>query len=243
MKIGIIQAHMGSKRLPGKVMKKVQGKTILEHVYDRAKKSKILDLVVIATSLDKDNDIIEELCKEKNIQIFRGSEEDVLDRYYVCANKYKADTIVRITSDCPLIEPKLIDYYLTKFDIESFEFVDGDSELYLGSGIDIFSMRCLEKLKKRSISKRQKEHVVGYYLENKNEFLSQKIKISDELKFLLRNYRLTLDEIKDFEIINYIYEKFYFNGYVDLKKVIEFLDDIENESILKINSNIKQKKY
>ena len=100
----IIQARMGSTRLPGKVLKNVGEKPLLLYMIERVRKSKKLDKVIVATSiLEKDN-VIEDFCKENNIDYFRGSESDVLQRYYECAKSYSLDIIVRLTADCPLID-------------------------------------------------------------------------------------------------------------------------------------------
>ena len=241
MNLGIIQAHVGSTRLPGKVMKKIVDKEILIHVYDRCKRAYKIDKLIIATSINKENDIIEEICNKYKIECFRGSENDVLDRYYQCAINHKPNIVVRITSDCPLLEPKLIDYWIENMERDSVEFVEEEDKLYTGFGIDIFTMGALTKLKNNSKDPKQKEHVVGYYLEHKNEFSKKIYPLNENLQYIYRPYRLTLDTIEDFNLIKFIYEKFYNNNYVDLKEVINHID--ENIDILNVNSEIKQRKY
>ncbi|SHI40843.1 spore coat polysaccharide biosynthesis protein SpsF [Clostridium cavendishii DSM 21758] len=241
MNIAIIQAHMGSTRLPGKIMKKMCDKEVLVHVYERCKRSKKLDKIIIATSTNKENDEIETLCEKYNIECFRGSEDDVLDRYYKCAKKYNPKIIVRITSDCPLLEPKLIDYWVENLEKDELEFVEEEKEIFIGFGLDIFTMEALEKLKKKSTEAKQKEHVIGYYLEHKNEFTNKKYPLKDNLNYLYRPYRLTLDTSEDYELIKKIYEKFYKHGFVNLEEVIKYID--KDETLLNINKNIKQKKY
>lgn len=241
MNILIIQAHMGSTRLPGKVMKKICGKEILMHVYTRCKKVKLVDKVIIATSTDKDNDEIERFCELNEIECFRGAEKDVLDRYYECAKIYDPHFIVRVTSDCPLLEPKLIDYWLENAMKDNIDFVDEEEEIFTGSGVDIFSFKALEIMKEKAFTEKQKEHVVGYYYDNKDEFFDKKYRLPKELQHVYRDYRLTLDTKEDFELIEELYSRFYEDDFVNLDKVISYID--KNIDILRINENIKQKKY
>jgi spore coat polysaccharide biosynthesis protein SpsF len=244
MNIIIIQAHMASTRLPGKVMKELCGKEVLYHVYKRCTLAKSIDKVIIATSTDTDNDSIEIFCDHNMIECFRGSESDVLDRYYACASKYNANIIVRVTSDCPFVEPKLIDHLVDNIQLDNnVEFVKEQKGLFLGHGLDIFRMSALVKLKHCSITNKQKEHVIGYYLDNPEDFISKEYSIPNSLSYLLREYRLTLDTFEDYEIIKYLYNRFYNleEEFVHLESVIDFID--ENQDILNINKNIQQKKY
>ena len=122
--VAIIQARISSTRLPGKVLKKIEGKTILEHVINRVKTAKKLDDVIVATTVKKEDLEIVKLCANLGISVFCGSEDDVLDRYYQSARLFKAEHIVRITSDCPLIDPQVVDkvielYFQKKADYAS----------------------------------------------------------------------------------------------------------------------------
>ncbi len=107
--IAIIQVRMGSTRLPGKVLKKLNGITILESLLNQLNYSKLLNDKIIATTSNSEDDVIVNFCKSKEIKCFRGSQDDVLDRYYNCAKKFSINTILRITSDCPLMDPQVID--------------------------------------------------------------------------------------------------------------------------------------
>src|SRR5690554_5366006 len=110
MRIGaIIQARMGSSRLPGKVMKELKGKTVLEHVIERVKQSKMIEEIIIATTVHDRDDVIELEAVRCGVKAFRGSEDDVLSRYYYAAKENEIDVVVRITSDCPLIDPRILD--------------------------------------------------------------------------------------------------------------------------------------
>ena len=115
--LAIIQARLGSTRLPGKVLKKILGKTVLEHIIERLSYAGKIDQLIIATSSLSENDQIADLAKQKGISCFRGDEDDVLNRFYRAALQYKGDIVVRITGDCPLVDPfvvdKIIDYHVS----------------------------------------------------------------------------------------------------------------------------------
>ena len=113
---------MKSTRLPGKILQKIGDQTMIEHVINQTQYSDRIDDVVIATTVSREDDIIEKFCIKNKIKLFRGSENDVLDRYYQCAKKYNADIIVRITSDCPLIDPDLIDQCISTFEKNHYSY-------------------------------------------------------------------------------------------------------------------------
>lgn len=241
MNLLIIQAHMGSTRLPGKIMKKLCDKEVLLHVYKRCCKAETINKIVIATSKDSENNIIEEFCNKNKIECFRGSESDVLDRYYECAKQYEPELIVRVTSDCPLLEPKLIDFWVLNILKDKVDFVEEEKEIFNGAGLDIFTYNALVKMKKNARTNKQKEHVVGYYYDNKKEFTNKIYPLNNDLKYMYRDYRLTLDTVEDFDLISQIYKNFYIDDYVDLREVIDYLDG--HKEILNINTKIKQKRY
>lgn len=239
--IAIVQARMGSTRLPGKVLMNIEGKTILSHVLDRVKQSKKIDDVIVATTtLEKDNLIVKEL-EKINCNYYRGSEENVLDRYYNAAKLYKGDIIIRITSDCPLIDPNVIDdminYYLSHdYFMVSNAGLQMENRTYpRGLDTEIFSFKLLEKAWLNSDKNYEKEHVTLYMYENEKNicFFKKDIDFS--------KYRLTVDTIEDFNLIKFIYEKLY------IDKKYFYLDDIikllrENPQLYEINKNIEQKK-
>ena len=150
MVIAIIQARMGSTRLPGKVLMGVNGRTLLAYQLDRISKSKKLNKVVIATSTLEKDDVIEAFCKDYGVDCYRGSENDVMSRYYECAKKYNPDTVVRMTADCPLIDPEIIDKVVQKFKDNNVDYCANTvppetSKFPDGSDIEVFSMKALER--------------------------------------------------------------------------------------------------
>lgn len=231
---------MASTRLPGKVMKNLYGKTILTHVIDRVKQSKLIDEIIIATTdHERDNIIVKEV--EKNCaKYFRGSEDDVLSRYYYAAKENDGDIIVRITSDCPLIDPFVIDEMLEIFRNNNYDLVtnagtDLSKRTYpRGLDTEIFTFSILEKAYLDAKKKYQREHVTPYIYENINNIYYYKNN-KDYSK-----YRWTLDTEEDFILIEKIYNYFYkYKNNFYLNDIIEYLN--RNSNIIRINQHIKQK--
>ncbi len=207
----IVQARVGSTRLPGKVLKKICGKAVLEHDIDRLRRIKNIDEIVIATTkLEKDTAIIE-MCKSLGAKYFRGSEEDVLSRYYYAAKENNADVVVRVTSDCPLIDfeisENIIQYYIDNKD--KYDYVSNtiDRTYPRGLDIEVFSFNALEKAFKEAVSLRDKEHVTPYIWDNPKIFKLAQYKNSENYS----NLRWTLDTEEDFQLINKIYNLLYPN--------------------------------
>lgn len=201
----IMQARIGSTRLPGKVLKKICGKTVLEHDIDRLRRVKNISKIVIATTtLEKDNVIVEEADRLKT-KYYRGSEEDVLSRYYYAAKENNADIVVRVTSDCPLIDSevtkKIIQYYLDNS--EKYDYVSNTIDRTYPRGLDteVFSFKALEKAFNEAISERDREHVTPYIWDNADLFNLAQYKNDIDYSKL----RWTLDTTEDFELINKVY--------------------------------------
>lgn len=235
----IIQARVGSTRLPGKVLKKICDKTVLEHDIDRLKRVENINEIVIATTtLEKDNAIVEE-CKRLGISYFRGSEEDVLSRYYYAAKENKADVVVRVTSDCPLIDSyvteKTIDFYIKN----SYDYVNNTYEKSFPQGFDteVFSFKVLERAYKETKENIYREHVTTYFWKNPSIFFIGCYKSDVDYSM----YRLTLDTEEDLELIRVIYHNLYkVDRYFGLKDILELLK--KNNEICNINKMIEQKK-
>jgi len=179
----IIQARMGSSRLPGKVMMEIDSKhTILDFMINQLEYSKLVDRIIIATSKKAEDDIIETFCKKNTIDCFRGSENDVLDRYYQCAKKFSLETIVRMTSDSPFLDPLILDKTVNKFQEDDFDFVSNNLIRTFPIGIDteVFSFKTLEQAWKEAIMVPTKiliwvtpdEKILGSNLRKKNFIFS-----------------------------------------------------------------------
>lgn len=239
--VAIIQARIGSTRLPGKVMIDICGKSVLAHDIERIKQSKTIDEIIIATTTSERDKIITKEAANCGVKYYRGSEENVLSRYYHAAKEVKTDTIVRITSDCPLIDPYVIDDLVRHYNKNEYELVtnagsESTKRTYpRGLDTEVFSFSILEKAYRNARLKYQKEHVTPFIYENSDKIYYYKNQ-TDYSK-----YRLTLDEEADLKLIKKIYEELY-NGQHDF-----FLDDIINllknkPHYLKINQHIEQKK-
>lgn len=233
----IIQARMGSTRLPGKVLIKIMNKPVLAYLINQLKFSKTIEDIVIATTTDTEDDIIEKFAKTNKIKIFRGNEKNVLDRYYHCAKKFNFNSIIRITSDCPLIDPNILDNIVKIFQKDKYDYVSNaiHRSYPFGTEVEVFSFKELENTWRNAQSEIDKEHVTPYMRRN-----SKNIK-NVELKTNLTYLRWTLDFPEDLEMIKEIIS--------EIKKEPILLEDIlelvkRKPNILKINEKIKiDKKY
>ncbi len=245
-KIGIIiQGRMGSSRLPGKILKSLNGKPLLWHVYNRCRTSKYAGTVVVATTVDKSDDPIEKFCKKHGILYFRGDISNVLSRYYGAAKKFKIDTIARITADCPLVDPGTIDKCFGSFIRQGCDYVSnvvpGEQTFPRGLDVEVFSFPALEKAYNEAVEDPDKEHVTPHIWRNKKgEYKIGKIVTApSNLNNLKRSYRLTVDYPEDFALINTIYEKFSNYKIITADKAIKFLD--KHPEIASINTGCEQK--
>ena len=232
----IIQARMGSSRLPGKTLIKLnQYRTTLDFVVNQLSFSALLDKIVIATTnLEQDN-IIETNAKTLGIDCFRGSSDDVLDRYYHCAKKFQINTIVRITSDCPLIDPQIVDQVIRKYQYEDYDYVTNTliRSYPIGTDVEIFSFEILEKTWQKAILPSEREHVTLFIRNKKLNFKLGNLKNSKNLGHL----RWTLDRVEDLNLIRKIVVKI--NKNPILMNDILNLFSLEPE-LIKINEHITQ---
>lgn len=239
----LVQARVGSTRLPGKILKEICGKTILHHEIDRLKKCKEIDEIVIATTDKEDDDKIVNEAKKLSVKYFRGSENDVLSRFYYSAKENNADIIVRVTSDCPCIDFEILDkmliYFKDKYKEKQIDYLSNTiNRTYpRGYDIEIFTFSALEKSYINAKKEYEREHVTPYIYDKTNNFL----KLSFENKEDYSEYRVTLDTIEDFIVIKNIFENLYYkNPYFKLNDVVQYLNN--NLHIVDINKHIEQKK-
>ena len=242
MTVGIIlQTRMGSTRLPGKVLMNADKTDLmLDYSINQLKNCKLYDKMIIATTNLKQDDVIEEHCRKLNIDFFRGDEKNVLDRHYQCAKKFSLSTIIRIPSDKPLIDPKIVDDMIQNFDLEKFDYmanfevVKKDEKLILnstypsGTEVEIISFNSLKKAWSNAKSNDEKEHVTPHIYLNPEKF---RIKIVN-LKENLSQYRWSLDYENDLSVIRKIIENIQKRPIL-MNDIIEFLD--KNPQIKKLN--------
>lgn len=238
MKIVVItQARSGSTRLPNKVLKQIKGKSLLQIHIDRIKKAKLVDEIYIATTVSDRDTVIEELAKEFKVNCYRGSENDVLDRFYQTVKNDKADYVVRLTSDCPLIDPILIDEVIEKAVALNVDYYsNGLEELYPdGQDIEVFKFKALETAWKEAKLTSEREHVTPYIKNNSTFFGKSKFTSENHgIDFNYNNVRLTVDEPADFEVMEKIIEELGTNK--SWKTYADFY--LTNKKVLKLNNNI-----
>lgn len=230
---------MGSTRLPGKVLKELGGKKVLDYVVERLERSELIDKIIVATSVEEQDDEIVEWGRDRGVTIFRGPEQNVLKRFHECSKKYPSDVIVRVTADCPLISYKFVDKSVKLLIDEDQKYVKMDHDKTpRGIYAECFPKKVLEEVYEKADVDQYKEHVTYYiYEENDDEFDIAYLKTPE---WLQREYRLTLDTNSDFKLLKNIFSSLYEeNQYLDIKKVIEYLDN--NPSIAKINNSVQQK--
>ena len=234
----IIQARMGSQRLPGKVLLKLKGHSVLGHVIKRVRRSLCVNEVVVATTTSLcDNDIVDE-CRALDVTVFRGDENDVLKRYYLAAKLVKSDMICRVTSDNPLIEPRFIDMAVARINFSKEDYVNIDGAP-LGTGIELFSKKILKTAVKNAKEPYQREHVTPFMRENPD--ISSYGKINVPLNYYFPDLRLTVDTPEDFVFMKEIYGLLYHeNSIVSLDEVISLLTK-EKPELRELNAHIQQR--
>ena len=162
--VAVVQARMGSTRLPGKVLAEIAGKPMLWHVVERVRQARAVDQVIVATSVAAADDTLAEYCKGAGVPVFRGSENDVLDRYYQAARAHGVATVVRITADCPFIDPGIIDRAIAKYRESGADYVTNTLQRGFPDGLDteVFSFAALERAWKEAQRETEREHVTPY---------------------------------------------------------------------------------
>lgn len=236
----IVQARTGSTRLPGKILKEVMGKSLLEYLLERLKRVVKCSEICVATTTKPQEQPILDICSRMSIKNFRGSEDDVLERYFLAAREVQADAIVRVTSDCPLIDPieidKLIDYYLEYSD--TYDYVTHSLERSYPAGMEaeIFSFAALKKAHETATSRPDREHVTLYLRERPDLFRLGNIRYKEDQK----HHRWTVDTPEDFALVAKIIETLYpVNPEFSMEEILHLCR--ENPDWKNINSHVVQK--
>ena len=236
----IVQARMDSSRLPNKVMKIINGKPMIELIVKRLKKSKEANDVIVATSREPENKVLIEHLKKIKTKVFIGKENDVLDRFYRAAKKFKADIIVRITADCPFVDAGLIDDFIKRFKNKKPDYLANCLPWTFPDGLDteVFSFELLEKIARKAKLKHRINGgvLINYLRDNDNYKKIKKINVPCPIKNLPK-YRLCVDEEIDLKLIRKIYKHFHPNIYFNWKQIINFA--AKNKKLFKINSELK----
>lgn len=207
MVLAILQARVSSTRLPGKVLKPILGKPMLTHQIERALRAKRIDRLILATSRDPSDDSLERLCQEMNLPCYRGDLNDVLDRYYQASLLFHPLHVVRLTGDCPLVDPAVIDRVVECYLAGNFDYLSNTLEPTFPDGLDveIFSFFALKKAWMKAVLPSEREHVTPYIRNHEEIFKIGDFKGETDLS----SHRWTVDEARDFEFITRVYEKLY----------------------------------
>jgi len=233
----IIQAHMSSTRLPGKVMLDLCGEPALYRMLERVRQSKLLDDLVVATSTLACDDVIVDKCAQWGVHTFRGSDDDVLSRYWGAAQAYPSDVYVRMTSDCPLMDPESLDGFIQYYLDNNYRYVsdDIDKKTYpQGIGAEVFSAELLKEAAEKATEHYEHEHVTPY-MYWKQPSVGKKPYKEDASRF-----RITLDTKEDYAVISAVYNALYQPGNkFTLDEIMAYLK--AHPEVTAINSMIVQK--
>lgn len=241
--IASIQARMGSSRLPGKVLKEINGKPMLLRQIERLRRSRLIDEIVVATTVDKSDDEIAALCEKNNISIFRGSENDVLDRIASLLEDFRADVHVECFGDSPLsdihIMDEMIGYYLKHQNEYDFVSNSGKTTYPPGTEAIVYDAKKLIEANKRiSTTAPLREHV-SIHISKDNNIRSINLEAPDHYRF--PNFFLEVDTAEDFAVVSSIFEHFDRQGldYFSLAQILDYLK--ENPQLVEKNRNIERR--
>ena len=236
--VGIIQVRMGSTRFPGKVLEDIAGQPMLARVVNRTRRAKTLNAIVIATTKEMADAAIVRLCEDQGWSFFRGSEADVLDRYYEVAVAFQADAIARITSDCPLIEPEIIDKVANEF-LSSYPGVDYVSNTLVrtfprGLDVEVMTFKALERAWREDRNHAWRGHVTPYIYRHPEIFTLRNVLNDTDYSHM----RWTVDTIEDLTFVRKIYNHFRSDTFA-WREVLRLLE--AHPEWLEINRHVQQK--
>lgn len=235
--VAIIQARMTSTRLPGKVLLDLCGKPVLSHVIDRVSRINRVDHVCVTSPEEAGHDMIGDILPA-DVSFIRGSEADVLSRYHKAALATKADVIMRITSDCPFLDPSVASGILELFLASNVDYASNHFEqgYPLGFEVEVLTSKALATAESKAKTEYDREHVTPYIWQNPDQFSALYV----DHKPNLRHWRLVLDEFQDYDFTKAVYERLYPQnpefGLAELKKLFEVAPEL-----LEINEDVKQK--
>jgi spore coat polysaccharide biosynthesis protein SpsF len=241
--VAIVQARMGSTRLPGKVLADIAGEPLLAREVDRARRAQTLDDLIVATTVDPSDDPVAELCRARGYELVRGHEADVLDRYYQAARLYRADVIVRLTGDCPLIDPDVIDETVGVFlsadppyDLVANRLAEGRT-FPIGLDTEVCSYAALEAAWRESTDPYEREHVLPFVYERRERFrvlLHRGAIDRGELRW-------TVDTAEDLELVRRIFECFHGRDDFSWLEVVELFE--RQPQLAEINAHVEHRGF
>jgi spore coat polysaccharide biosynthesis protein SpsF len=234
----IIQARMGSTRLPGKIMFEACGESLFSLMLKRIKNSKKLDQIIVATTTNRNDDVIVNFCKSNNIDYFRGSENDVLSRYFDTAKFFSSDVIIRLTSDTPLLDSATIDTVISQYENNEYDFVSNQFPFPRtypdGYNVEVFSFDLLKKINQQAKKPSDREHVTTFITMQPKLFKLFRVDYAKDVS----KYRFNLDYDVDYQLIKSVFEELYLkNPNFTLSDIIFCLK--KNPFMLKLNAHVK----
>jgi spore coat polysaccharide biosynthesis protein SpsF len=235
--VTLIQARMGSSRLPGKVLMDLGGMTMLERVVRRASRARRVDLTAVVTTAEPGDDVIASMCLEQGIACFRGSELDVLDRYYQAATAYAAEVIVRVTSDCPFVDPAVIDQVILAFDRAGVDYASNTLERSYPHGLDVevFSYKALSEAAEHAIEDHERTHVTPYIYQRPERFKLHNVTAGADYS----HYRWTVDQPEDLTLARALYKALGNADDIDWQAAVEAMR--QKPELAAINETVQQK--
>lgn len=232
----LIQARLGSTRLHGKTLMFIQEESLLGHLVKRIKASRYVNDIVIATTTNERDNAIVEFAKDKNLKFYRGSEDDVLDRFYQAAVLYRLETIVRVTPDCPMLDPDVMDIVISKFTEGDYDYVSNVIIPTWPDGLDteVFAFETLKKAWEEAKLPSEREHVTAYIIRHPEKFKLFNIeKKGENLSWM----RWTVDTREDLEFVSEIFKRLYMPDKIFyMNEIISLLK--ENPKLLEINKGM-----
>lgn len=234
--VAIVQARIGSTRLSGKVLAEIVGYPMLWHVVNRVRMAHSVDQVIVATTTEPVDDVVAQFCAESGIECFRGSENNVLDRFYRAAKSYEADVVVRITADCPLIDPQVVDKVVSTYLKGEADYVTNTLRYTYPDGLDteVFSCAALEVAWREARLPTEREHVTPY-IRRSGRFRVQNVE--NEVDLSARNLRWTVDEAADLEFVRTVFERLGQKGRpFGLSEILQLVD--REPSLLEMNKGL-----
>lgn len=235
--VAIVQARMGSTRLPEKALKKIQGKTILWHIINRIKHSMLIDDVIIACTIKNEDKTIEDFAKKNSIKVYRGRVDDIVDRFYNASKKADADIIIRLWGDCPLVDPELIDKALKVFIEKRLDYSNNFNPPSYPGGLnfEIYSFKTLETILENTKDPFFREYPFEYVYAYEQSFKT----FYDKNKEDLSNIHLTVDYQQDFDLISKIFEKLSKKDEIfHLKDIVNLIN--KNPELQTLNMDLKR---
>jgi spore coat polysaccharide biosynthesis protein SpsF len=230
----IIQARMSSTRLPGKILMEVMGRPLLSYLIEQLAQCRLPTDMIIATTKNEEDDRLSDFAEQEGLKVYRGSERDVLDRYYQAALEFGAEHIMRITADCPLIQPDICDWVADVYTKSSCDYARTGESFAEGVDCEVFSCEALDKAWKEAKFTSEREHVTLYFRNNPEIFRT--VTLDNESND--SRYRITVDEKEDFQVVRAVLENLYQRSkpYIKIEAIKSFLDS--HPEIYSINAHI-----